>query len=86
MCFSFWARKAAISGAFPEIPLQLNWRILGMTFDCSLWELLQRGLWARIGCGNCYLVRGEGWGFGSVLRLNESRIAKGAVKISVMFF
>ena len=65
MCISFWAGKSAISGAFPEIPLQVNWRILRMPFDCWLWELLQRGLWASIGCGNCYLVRGGGWGFAS---------------------
>ena len=40
MCISFWARNAAISRAFPDIPLHLNWRILRMPFDCLVWELI----------------------------------------------
>ena len=48
-CISFWARNAAISGAFPDIPLLLNWRIIRMPFDCLVWELVEKGLWARIG-------------------------------------
>ena len=43
MCTSFWARKAAISGAFPKITLQLNWRIQRMLFDCLVWELVAEG-------------------------------------------
>ena len=40
---TIWAGKAAISGAFPEIQLQLNYKILRMPFDCLVWEFVAEG-------------------------------------------
>ena len=43
MCISFWATNAAISGAFPDFPLRLNWKTLRILFDCLIWVLVAEG-------------------------------------------